>query len=134
MYIINYLRTSGACQESPRLMASDAPTCSLCFSIVFWHRGASTLIRLNKELIDAASSTTVNSVFTVDIWCQLNQEVTIFFSLTRWMEFYSHLLCNIPVLHINLCNIFGWKHSYCLHFSHTQKNCTRMAYPFLINN
>lgn len=36
-------------------------------------------------------------------------EVTMLFSLTRWMEtlLYSSLLCNIPVLHINLISIFG---------------------------
>ncbi len=70
--------------------------------------GASKWRHIWKLLYSVASP-----IFLVIFSATVYQEVTILFSLTRWMEtvLYSHVLCDIPVLRISLFWISGWKHS-----------------------
>ncbi len=80
----------------------------LCYVCSLW--GAIHLYQIFKLLYSVASP-----IFLVIFSATVYQEVTILFSLTRWMEtvLYSHVLCDIPVLRISQIRIFGWKHSYC---------------------
>ncbi len=82
----------------------------LCLVFSLW--GSSNLYHIWKLLYSVASL-----IFFVIFSAPVYQEVTILFSLTRWMEtvaLFANVLCDIPVLRVHLIKIFGWKHSYCL--------------------
>ncbi len=79
----------------------------LCLVCSLW--GASNLCHIWKLLYSVASL-----IFLVIFSATVYQEVTILFSdsLDGNGALFAYVLCDIPVLHISLIWIFGWKHSY----------------------